>query len=117
MHLNLILIITLLSISLKAHCELRKFDGAKIESIFVNGAADAANSGVTCFKTDIVPVDVCTNGYIGVPNNNNELISALLTAKTTGGEVWIYYTNNDTPAQHCPGIVNTPCSLISVGLK
>ncbi len=88
----------------------------KINLVAVHGGADTLNPGTTCFTIDVAVSSSCVASYIAIPNNNNELLSALLHAKATGGDVNVYYRDNSSQ-QHCPGIVFTPCEAISVQLQ
>lgn len=92
-------------------------DNTTITFVSVNGGADSANSGNTCI-TVANPVSAsCTGGYVAIPNNNPQLLSAALTAKSTGAKVWFYYADTGATTFHCPGLAFTPCSVISIGIR
>ncbi|WP_370979949.1 hypothetical protein [Agaribacterium sp. ZY112] len=88
-----------------------------ITRILVNGGQDSPNSGVTCLKVSSELSAECSGGYVAIRNNNSALLSAALHAKATGKNVWFYYSDNSGDTNHCPGVVFTPCSVISIGLK
>lgn len=88
----------------------------KMNLVAVHGGADTLNPGTTCFTIDVAVSSTCAAGFIAIPNNNNQLLSALLHAKATGGDVNVYYRDNSSQ-QHCSGIVLTPCEAISIQLQ
>jgi hypothetical protein len=81
----------------------------------VNGGTDTVNPGTSCVRLSSPVAPVCTAGYIAVPNNNKQLLSAALQARGTGSTIWIYYADGGN--FHCPGLVFTPCGVISIELK
>lgn len=91
-------------------------DGKKITFVTINGGSDSSNPGTSCFLLSGGTSEKCSGGYIAIRNNNAQLISSVLQAKATGADVWVYYEDN-SPTQHCPGIVFTPCAVISVGVR
>lgn len=103
-------------VSAPAIAEGLTVDNTMITQVSVNGGTDSINAGTTCLQISSSVSGACASGFIAIPNNNKQLLSAVLTAKSTGSKVWIYYENNAS-VLHCPGIVLTPCSLISVSLK
>ena len=87
-----------------------------ITSISVNGGADSANPGTTCILVANPVTTSCTSGYVAILNNNKQLLSAAMLAKSSGSKIALYY--EDTSAtQHCPGLVFTPCTVISIILR
>ena len=105
-----------LMVSINVAAELKVADDVTITQVVVNGGADSPNSGTTCLKKSGVLEGTC-NGFIAIRNNNNQLLSAALHAKATGGKVWMYYANSAGTSNHCPGKVFTPCAVSSIGLK
>ena len=94
-------------------------DTATITQGHVNGATDTKNPGTSCISVSvsepqILPA-VCSGGYIAIPENNSELISAALTAKVSSSNIRLYF--DDSGSYHCPGLVFTPCSVISIAIK
>jgi hypothetical protein len=90
----------------------------QISEVAVSGGADTANPGTTCIKLDVVVAPTC-NGYIAIPNNNSKLVNAALTAKLLDRPIGIFYdvaTDSAAPL-HCPYLVFTSCSVVSVILK
>ena len=106
----------LLLFSAAVFSENIKINSAKIAELYVNGGQDSPNSGTTCFRLNVSPSANCPSGYIGIKNNNSQLLSALLAIKSTDREAWIYYSDSE-PNLHCPGLVFTPCALNSISLK
>jgi len=92
-------------------------EGVSVTEVMVNGGADTTNPGVTCIRFSIQGLGNCSSSWVGIPNNNRSLLSAALLAKSTNAAVNVYYTYDVTPALHCPGQVNTPCSLNSITLR
>lgn len=88
----------------------------KISEVAVNGGVDSLNSGTTCIKLNVAVHAACPAGWIAIPNNNSKLINAALIAKTSATTTVVYYTP-DTSAKHCPGLVYTPCAVMSLNLK
>lgn len=86
-----------------------------LSEVAVNGGSDSPNVGTTCIKLTS-PVSLTCSGYIAIRNNNKELISAALAAKTSNAKVWVSYYDQQ-PVQHCSDIVVTPCVLSSIMLK
>jgi hypothetical protein len=84
-----------------------------IVSVAVNGGADVANQGTTCLRVSDPVAASCPGGFVAIPNNNKLLISTALMSKATASKVWLYYLDDGT-SQHCPGLVFTPCSVISI---
>lgn len=87
-----------------------------IVEIFVNGGSDTANPGTTCLKLSSPVSPQCTSGLVAIPNSNSKLLAAALTAKATRTNSWFYYDDAGV-TQHCPGLVFTPCSVISISVK
>lgn len=84
-----------------------------IATVAVNGGADTASAGTTCVQISSPISEACTSGFVAVPNNNKELIAAALLLKATMNKVNFYYADGQ-PLYHCPGLVMTPCSVISI---
>lgn len=84
-----------------------------ITAVAVNGAGDVANQGTTCVRIADPTTASCVGGYVAIPNNNKLLIATALMSKSTASKVWLYYTDAGS-SQHCPGLVFTPCSVISI---
>ena len=105
--------------SQQASAEHKWSSPAKIGAIILNGGSDAPNSGVTCFKIEVAVSAACPSGYIAVPNNNSQLIAALLSSKAIGQEVRVNYSDSEDSREHghCPGLAFTPCVLNSVALQ
>lgn len=111
------LIITIITIFMTPSiAEMRTIGDTTITFLAVNGGSDTVNPGTTCFKLSSPVSATCAGSYIGIPNNNSQLISAALTAKSSGSKLWIYYEDSTTNL-HCPGMQFTPCSLISIAIK
>ena len=91
-------------------------DNTTVVSISVNGAADSANPGTACMKIAATVPSACSAGYISIPNNNKQLVATALMAKSTGSNVWVYYSDA-FGSNHCPGRTYTPCSVISIEVK
>ena len=87
----------------------------RITAIAVNGGSDVANPGTSCVNVADTVSSVCAGGYIAIPNNNSKLLAVALAAKTAGNDIWLYY--DDAGSFHCPGLVMTPCSVISIMAK
>jgi uncharacterized membrane-anchored protein len=92
-------------------------DNTTITFVSVNGGTDTANAGTTCISVANAVSASCTGGYVAIPNNNSQLLSAALAAKSSGAKIWLYYSDAATTNFHCPGLVLTPCSAISIGIK
>ena len=90
-------------------------DNATVSFVAVNGGVDTANPGTTCFSVSLPVSSACASGFLAVPNNK-QLLASVLQAKATGAKVWVYYEDT-APPLHCPGVVFTPCSVISVGIR
>lgn len=89
--------------------------GVKIANVAVTGGEDTSNPGVSCIKLDVPVVEQCGAGYVAIPKNNSDMIRAALVAKSSNANLSIYYNSAQPPAEgHCPGIVFTPCQLISI---
>ena len=91
-------------------------DNTTITQVVVNGGADTANPGTTCLQISSAVSQACTVAFLAIPNNNKQLLAAALQAKAAGNRVWLYYENN-AGLLHCPGLVFTPCSVISISVK
>ena len=89
----------------------------KIVEVAVNGGADVANPGTTCIRLDVPVQSVCGGeGWIAIKNNNGKLINTALQAKALANNVSIYY-EYDSPSQHCPNRIYTPCAVMSIILR
>ena len=85
--------------------------------VAVNGGIDTSVSGTTCIQAGNVSA-TCPGSFLAIQNNNHPLLSAALMAKATNATVNIYYELGNTATTfHCPGLVMTPCSVISIWLK
>lgn len=84
-----------------------------ITAVAVNGASDVANQGTTCVLIADPVASACVGGFVAIPNNNKLLIATALMSKSTASKVWLYYMDEGS-SQHCPGLVFTPCSVISI---
>jgi hypothetical protein len=117
---QIVVLVSLFVASSMVSAESLHADPATITEIFVNGGADSPNAGTTCFKISLPDMkeisENCTSGYIGIANNNRQLLSALLEIKSTNSEAWVYY-NDDQPHLHCPGLAFTPGVLNSISIK
>jgi hypothetical protein len=92
-------------------------EASTVTTVAVNGGADTPNPGVTCIQVTPPPPNTqCTQGFIGIPNNNKLLVNAALTAKSIGVPVRVYFFVQATDL-HCPGNVFTKCSLNNLDLK
>jgi len=89
-------------------------EDAQITSLAVNGGADTVNPGTSCIRVSAPVASTSSNGYVAIPNNNKQLLSAAFQAKAAGNKLWLYYA--DTGNFHCPGRVFTPCGAISIEL-
>jgi hypothetical protein len=87
-----------------------------ISFLAVNGGQDTLNPGTTCFKLSGPVSATCAGGYVGIPNNNEQLVSTALTARASGSKLWVYYEDSASNL-HCPGLQFTPCSAISIAIK
>ncbi len=87
-----------------------------IEKVAINGGSDAPNTGVSCIKLSSTVSSQCSDGYLAIKNNNKELISAALTAKASGANVWVSYYDFET-TNHCPDIAMTKCVLSTIMIK
>lgn len=96
--------------------EEKYIDSTSVDHVAVNGGVDTNNPGTSCIKVLSGASSQCPQGFIGIPNNNEKLLSAALTANAAGKVVWLYYEDSSTNL-HCPGLVFTPCSLISIMIK
>jgi hypothetical protein len=90
-------------------------DNTTITAVAVNGGSDTANSGTTCIRVSSSVSASCTGSFIAIPNNNVQLLATALRARTTNSLVWVYYSESGN--FHCPGIVFTPCNVISIMIK
>lgn len=102
-----------LALAAPAHAAGQGSAMTTIEVVAVNGGGDTVNPGTSCIKLAIPVVAACVGGYIAIPNNNKQLLTAALVNKATGGNVAVYY-DDATGTNHCPGLVFTPCALISI---
>lgn len=90
----------------------------KITMVAVNGATDTVNPGTSCIAVSTPISGACTGGYVAIKNNNKQLLAAALSAKATNNNVWIYYYDEGATAKfHCPGLVFTPCSVVSIAIR
>lgn len=90
--------------------------GTKINLVVVNGGVDSPNRGTTCLKVSVPISTNCQSGFLAIPSNNKELLSAVLMAKASGSNVYVYYEDT-LAAQHCPGQAFTSCIINSIGLE
>lgn len=88
-------------------------NGITITAVAVNGGTDTVNPGTTCIMVSAPVSAGCSAGYLAIQNNNKELIAAALQARATGKNIWLYY-EDAIGSYHCPGLVFTPCSVISI---
>lgn len=110
-------VLTILALSANSSfAEKMVVDNATISFVAVSGGEDTTHPGTTCVKFSGDVDTSCVAGYVAIPNNNQQLLTAALTAKTTGSNLWVFYENSAANS-HCPGLVFTPCSLISIMLK
>lgn len=86
-----------------------------LAEVAVNGGSDSPNVGTTCIKL-AAPISPACSGYIAIRNNNKELVSAALAAKTSNARIWVSFYDQQ-PVQHCSDIVNTSCVVSSIMLK
>jgi len=91
-------------------------EDTSIASVMVNGGADTVNPGTTCIQITSGLPAACAGGFVAIPNNNRQLVATALLSKTNGQRVWLYF-DDATGSNHCPGLVFTPCSVISIGSK
>lgn len=116
-NLSVLLALVIFPVSNFSLAEIKAVDNTTVTSVSVNGGADSANPGVTCLKVSYAVSQSCTNGYVAIPNNNAQLLSAALAAKSTGAKVWLYYADSSvSTTYHCPGLAFTPCSVISIAI-
>ena len=87
-----------------------------ITAVAVNGGGDVVNQGTACLRIADPVSASCPSGFVAIPNNNKLLIATALMSKSTASKVWLYYVD-DASSQHCPGLVFTPCSVISIMAK
>jgi uncharacterized membrane-anchored protein len=57
----------------------------KITEVYVNGGADVKKPGTTCIKLSAGAPAAFSSGFIAIPNNNADLLSAAMTAKVSKG--------------------------------
>jgi hypothetical protein len=90
----------------------------QISEVAVSGGPDTANPGLTCIKLDVAVAPTC-NGYIAIPNNNSKLVNAALMAKMLDRPMGVFYDveASTTPQLHCPYLVFTSCSAITIIVK
>ena len=91
-------------------------DNTTISAVVVNGGADTSNPGTTCIQITNPVSPACSGGYIAIRNNNQHLLSAAMSNKTTGSRVRLMYVDAGT-SNHCPFLVFTPCSVESIESK
>ena len=84
--------------------------------VAAHGGTDTSNPGTACMQVATAPVAACVGGWVAIPNNNKQLVSAALVAKATGARVTLYYDDAGS-TQHCPGLAFTPCAAISLMVK
>ena len=89
---------------------------ALLSDLAATGGADTSNPGTSCFLVSTPVSAACTAGYLAIPNNNSRLLAVALMAKASGTRVRVYYEDASTTTQHCPGMVVTPCAVISISL-
>jgi hypothetical protein len=115
--LNALLPLAVITLSAGAYAITALFtNDTTIFEVVVNGGADTLNAGTTCIRLAETPAQACTSGYLYIPNNNKHLVAAALTAKASNARVALYYVS-DAQAGHCPGVVFTPCSVISISQR
>ncbi|MFL0810060.1 MAG: hypothetical protein K6L76_06575 [Agarilytica sp.] len=98
------------------HSEAMYLNDVTVDYLAINGGEDSPSVGTSCVRFSSGIDLACANGWVAIKNNNSVLVSAALSAKAMKGEVWVYY-DNAQPTEHCPGHINTPCVLGSLGLK
>jgi hypothetical protein len=113
--ISLLMVVVGFMAASEAYADAYTFE-THIDMVAVNEGGDATNSGLTCISTTTPALAEC-NGFIAIPNGNKQLLAAALQAKATNSNTWIYYKYGVGVEQHCPGIVHTPCSVISIGVK
>jgi len=84
-----------------------------IATVAVNGGSDSPNIGTTCVQVTSPVSAACTGGYVAILNNNKQLIAAALLNKATASKIMFYY-EEASGSNHCPGIVYTPCVVNSI---
>jgi len=100
-----------------SHAEMLVSDNnTKIIFVSVNGGTDSPNPGTTCIKVSDTVSENCTAGFIAIPRNNKELLSAAFQAKATSSSIWLNYSDS-ADQQHCPGQSFTNCTVSGIGLK
>ena len=82
-----VLVFSFLLLTFSVNAEMLAVNNTKVDEIVVNGGSDTANPGVTCIRVTSQISSQCVDGYIGIPNNNAQLISAALAAKASGKDV------------------------------
>lgn len=90
-------------------------DTTTIRQLAVNGGADTAEPGVTCIQLTVAPVASC-QGWIAIKNDNKSLTAAALTSRATKSNIQMFYSDS-AGVSACPGLVMTPCSVISIFIK
>ena len=88
-------------------------NNALLLNVSVNGGADTANPGTTCFRIDLSAPAACASGVIAIQNNNKQLLAGVLLAKSTGVRVHLYIETASS-SQHCPWQVFTTCTLTNI---
>ena len=91
-------------------------DGTTVASVAVNGGTDTVNPGTSCIRISSPLSSNCTGGFVAIPNNNRQLVAAALMNKAIDSRVMLYY-DDAAGSNHCPGLVFTPCSVISIESK
>ncbi|MDO8412884.1 MAG: hypothetical protein Q7S51_03725 [Gallionellaceae bacterium] len=114
---SVVVIACLLSSGFSMAAELLSVDDTTISSVVVDGGADSANSGTTCIRITGTLSSACTNGLVGIRNNNKQLIATALLSKATASKIGLYYYENASETSHCPGQAITPCSVVSIETK
>jgi uncharacterized membrane-anchored protein len=87
-----------------------------LAEVAVNGGTDTLNPGTTCIKLTEPVTPSCPAGFLYIPNNNRQLVSAALMAKASNSRVAVYYISNAATG-HCPGHVFTQCSVVSIFVR
>lgn len=87
-----------------------------ISTVAVNGGQDGPNPGTTCIQLKVPVASACSERFIAIQNNNRQLLATALLSKTTASTVNVIYEDS-AGANHCPGLVWTPCAVISIQSK
>jgi hypothetical protein len=107
------LVVSLMAMTGAAQAGDQIVGDTSIAAVAVNGGADTVNPGTTCIRVTNPVHAACVGGYLAIPNNNKQLIAAALASKATATRIMLYY-NDAAGSSHCPGLVFTPCSVISI---